>query len=67
MLAGWLGRLHGQAHLVVGRNLGADSLAAWLTAQGWTATRVAARSGYRLLRISSEQALSSEQAVVTRS
>lgn len=55
LLVHWLARLHGQAHLVVGRNLGADSLAAWLTAQGWPATRVAARSGYRLLRISSEQ------------
>jgi len=57
MLAGWLGRLDGLAHLVVGRNLGADSLAAWLTAQGWPAVRVAARSGYRLLRISAEQAV----------
>jgi 16S rRNA (guanine1207-N2)-methyltransferase len=57
MLADWLGRLDGLAHLVVGRNLGADSLAAWLTAQGWPATRLAARSGYRLLRISSEQAV----------
>jgi 16S rRNA (guanine1207-N2)-methyltransferase len=55
MLAGWLGRLDGLAHLVVGRNLGADSLAAWLTAQGWPTTRLAARSGYRLLRTSSEQ------------
>jgi 16S rRNA (guanine1207-N2)-methyltransferase len=55
LLADWLGRLDGLAHLVVGRNLGSDSLAAWLTGQGWPATRVAARSGYRLLRISSEQ------------
>ena len=58
MLAGWLARLQaGQhqpsAYLVAGRNLGADSLAAWLTAQGWAATRLAARGGYRLLRISS--------------
>jgi 16S rRNA (guanine1207-N2)-methyltransferase len=57
MLAGWLARLDGLAHLVVGKNLGADSLAAWLTAQGWPATRVAARSGYRLLRIAAEQAV----------
>jgi 16S rRNA (guanine1207-N2)-methyltransferase len=57
MLAGWLTRLDGLAHLVVGKNLGADSLAAWLTAQGWPATRVAARSGYRLLRIAAEQAV----------
>jgi 16S rRNA (guanine1207-N2)-methyltransferase len=51
MLRGWLTRLHGQAHLAVGRNLGADSLAAWLTAQGWPVTRLAARSGYRLLQV----------------
>jgi len=60
MLAGWLARLRSaddqaqpSAYLVVGRNLGADSLAAWLTGQGWPATRLAARGGYRLLRISS--------------
>jgi 16S rRNA (guanine1207-N2)-methyltransferase len=52
LLRGWLSRLHGQAHLVVGRNLGADSLARWLSGQGWPATRLAARSGYRLLQIS---------------
>jgi len=57
LLADWLGRLDGLAHLVVGRNLGSDSLAAWLTAQGWPATRMAARSGYRLLQISAEQAV----------
>ncbi|HXL89291.1 MAG TPA: methyltransferase [Streptosporangiaceae bacterium] len=53
MLRGWLARLDGQAHLVVGRHLGADSLAAWLAAQGWPATRLAARSGYRLLQLES--------------
>jgi len=55
MLRDWLTRLDGQAHLVVGRNLGADSLAAWLTAQGWPATRLVARSGYRLLQLTSER------------
>jgi 16S rRNA (guanine1207-N2)-methyltransferase len=62
MLARWLGRLSpgALAHLVVGRNLGSDSLAAWLTAQGWPVTRLAARSGYRLLEVSS-----SERPVVT--
>jgi 16S rRNA (guanine1207-N2)-methyltransferase len=57
LLADWLGRLDGRAHLVVGKNLGADSLAAWLTGQGWPATRLAARSGYRLLQVDSEQAV----------
>jgi len=36
---------------VVGRNLGADSLHRWLDGQGWPVTRLAARSGYRLLRV----------------
>jgi 16S rRNA (guanine1207-N2)-methyltransferase len=62
LLGGWLTRLHGQAYLVVGRNLGADSLAAWLTGQGWPATRLAARSGYRLLQVN---AASAERSVVT--
>jgi 16S rRNA (guanine1207-N2)-methyltransferase len=52
LLADWLGRLApgGSAHLVVPRNLGADSLHRWLAAAGWPVTRVAARSGYRVLR-----------------
>jgi 16S rRNA (guanine1207-N2)-methyltransferase len=41
----------GQACLVIGRNLGADSLHSWLAAQGWSVTRLAARSGYRLLGV----------------
>ena len=53
LLGLWLGRLApgGQAHLVAGRNLGADSLHRWLTEQGWSVTRLAARSGYRLLQV----------------
>jgi 16S rRNA (guanine1207-N2)-methyltransferase len=53
MLASWLGRLApgGQAHLVVQRNLGADSLQRWLQAGGWPATRIASRSGYRVLQV----------------
>jgi 16S rRNA (guanine1207-N2)-methyltransferase len=61
LLASWLNRLGagGAAYLVVGRNLGADSLHRWLEEQrwqdgrGWPVTRQAARSGYRLLRINS--------------
>ena len=55
LLSGWLRRLgpDGQAYLVAGRNLGADSLHRWLAEQGWPVTRLAARSGYRLLRIDS--------------
>jgi 16S rRNA (guanine1207-N2)-methyltransferase len=53
LLSGWLGRLEpaGRAYLVVGRNLGADSLHRWLAGQGWPVTRLAARSGYRLLQV----------------
>jgi len=53
LLSGWLGRLApgGQAYLVAGRNLGADSLHRWLVEQGWLVTRRVARSGYRLLQV----------------
>jgi 16S rRNA (guanine1207-N2)-methyltransferase len=53
LLSGWLGRLApaGHAYLVIGRNLGADSLHRWLAGQGWPVTRLAARSGYRLLQV----------------
>ena len=63
LLSGWLGRLApgGQAYLVAGRNLGADSLHRWLADQGWPVTRRAARSGYRLLQVE----FSPERAVVT--
>jgi 16S rRNA (guanine1207-N2)-methyltransferase len=54
MLREWLGRLDpdAAATLVMGRNLGADSLHAWLEKEeGWSVTRLSARSGYRLLRV----------------
>jgi 16S rRNA (guanine1207-N2)-methyltransferase len=69
MLRGWLARLRpgGHACLVVGKNLGSDSLQSWLTGSGWPATRVAGRSGYRLLRIDQpeDQDLSAERTLVT--
>lgn len=54
LLAAWLARLApgGAAYLVVQRNLGSDSLQRWLTGEGWAADRVAARAGYRVLRVS---------------
>ena len=63
LLSAWLGRLApgGQAYLVAGRNLGADSLHRWLAEQGWPVTRRAARNGYRLLQVG----FSAERAVVT--
>jgi 16S rRNA (guanine1207-N2)-methyltransferase len=53
LLGRWLGRLApaGAAYLVVQRNLGSDSLQRWLADGGWAADRVAARSGYRVLRV----------------
>jgi 16S rRNA (guanine1207-N2)-methyltransferase len=53
LLASWLARLASGAHayLVVQRNLGADSLHRWLDGQGWPATRIASRAGYRVLEV----------------
>jgi 16S rRNA (guanine1207-N2)-methyltransferase len=53
LLATWLARLEpaASAYLVVQRHLGSDSLQRWLENAGWPAERVAARSGYRVLRV----------------
>jgi 16S rRNA (guanine1207-N2)-methyltransferase len=53
LLTTWLQRLRpaGRAVLVVQKHLGSDSLQAWLTAEGWDATRLGSRSGYRLLQV----------------
>ncbi len=59
LLRRWLARLapDAAATLVMGRNLGADSLHAWLEHdEGWQVTRLSARSGYRLLRVVSSPA-----------
>jgi 16S rRNA (guanine1207-N2)-methyltransferase len=55
LLVTWLERLapDGRAALVVHRHLGADSLARWLAEQGWPATRIGSRLGYRLLEVGS--------------
>jgi 16S rRNA (guanine1207-N2)-methyltransferase len=55
LLAAWLGRLAagGAAYLVVQRNLGSDPLQRWLEDAGWPTERIAARSGYRVLRVAS--------------
>jgi 16S rRNA (guanine1207-N2)-methyltransferase len=53
LLLRWLGRLApgGQALLVVQKHLGADSLARWLTEQGFAVTRLKSRMAYRLLQV----------------
>ncbi len=51
LLLTWLPRLTpgGVARLVVGRNLGADSLQRWLDGQGWPTERAASQKGFRIL------------------
>jgi hypothetical protein len=39
------------ARLVVGRNLGADSLQRWLVEQGYACRRVASAKGFRVLNV----------------
>ena len=47
----WLPRLRpdGRAVMVVGKNLGADSLQRWLGEQGYPTTRLASAKGFRIL------------------
>jgi 16S rRNA G1207 methylase RsmC len=51
LLLAWLPRLApgGRAVMVVGRNLGADSLQRWLGEQGWPTERLASAKGFRVL------------------
>lgn len=51
LLLTWLPRLSsgGRAVMVVGRNLGADSLQRWLEQQGWPTSRLASSKGFRVL------------------
>ena len=51
LLLTWLPRLApgGRAVMVVGKNLGADSLQRWLGEQGFPTTRLASAKGFRVL------------------
>ncbi len=51
LLLRWLPRLSidGRARLVVGKNLGSDSLAGWLSEQGFPTSKVASAKGFRVL------------------
>lgn len=53
LLLTWLPHLApgGRATLVVGKNLGADSLQRWLGDQGWPTTRRASAKGFRVLEV----------------
>ena len=45
----WVDRSHGVARLVVGKNLGADTLQRWLAEQGYAVQRAASAKGFRVL------------------
>ena len=51
LLLTWFARLvpGGRAVMVVGKNLGGDSLQTWLTDQGYPTTRLASAKGFRVL------------------
>jgi 16S rRNA (guanine1207-N2)-methyltransferase len=53
LLLSWLPRLaeDGVAKLVVGRNLGADTLQRWLREQGFACERAASAKGFRVLEL----------------
>jgi 16S rRNA (guanine1207-N2)-methyltransferase len=53
LLEQWLPRLTpgGVAWLVINKNLGGDSLHAWLVTLGWDVRRVASQRGFRVLRV----------------
>lgn len=52
LLLRWLPRLSpgGSATMVVGKNLGADSLARWLTESGYPTVKLASAKGFRVLQ-----------------
>ncbi|MGH9119252.1 MAG: class I SAM-dependent methyltransferase [Acidimicrobiales bacterium] len=54
LLQTWLARLAdgGRAWLVVHKQLGADSLARWLVAEGHPVERLTSRAGYRVMEVS---------------
>lgn len=59
MLSRWLPRLapDGQAHLVVHKNLGSDSLQRWINTElALPVERIASSKGYRILRVSQDPA-----------
>ncbi|HEY8635053.1 MAG TPA: methyltransferase [Candidatus Dormibacteraeota bacterium] len=57
LLLRWLPRLapDASAFLVVQRNLGADSLATWLSAERWQVQRIKSKKGYRILEVKPPQ------------
>ncbi|MDQ6880205.1 MAG: methyltransferase [Candidatus Dormibacteraeota bacterium] len=64
LLQRWLPRLApgASAYLVVQRNLGADSLASWLAAQGFSVRRLKSKKGYRVLSVANGEVDESAEA-----
>jgi 16S rRNA G1207 methylase RsmC len=58
LLLRWLARLApgGRAVLVVGKNLGSDSLQRWLTERGYPCERLGSAKGFRVLEVRSQPA-----------
>lgn len=56
LLLHWLARLRddGIAYLVVGKYLGADSLATWLGGAGFAVERIAAKNSFRIISVMKE-------------
>lgn len=52
LLTTWFNRTNGTARLVVSKNLGSDSLQAWLTENGWPTERITSVKGFRILESS---------------
>lgn len=57
LLLRWLPRLtpEGSATMVVGKNLGADSLARWLAEMGYPTARLASAKGFRVMECTKER------------
>jgi 16S rRNA (guanine1207-N2)-methyltransferase len=57
LLLAWLPRLApgASAWLVVHKHLGSDSLAGWLTAEGYQTARRSSRQGYRVLEVAGQE------------
>lgn len=56
LLTTWLSRLDedGTAHLVVNKNLGADSLSQWLQQQSYSTKRLGSSKGFRVLEVTAK-------------
>jgi 16S rRNA (guanine1207-N2)-methyltransferase len=63
LLGAWLARLTpaGRAFMVVGKNLGADSLQRWLIGEGQTCRRLASAKGFRVFEVTAGAGVNSSR------